>query len=1097
MPELPPVMTMVLSMVPGLSVVVPLWNRGWKRAVSAAELAETALRRFFSPGTASRGDEYYAAGRVRRIERGPDGAIVANVDGSRVYQVALQVMGDELMIECDCPAFERYEDECKHIWAAIRAASARRLLPERKLMLALDIVDTPDDFDGHFHGANVVDMTSRRAFPGAVARRDVRPAWQKFLDALPRRTAARGEERPLPEEIVYAIYRTTYSHSISLEVLGRSRKKNGEWMKWKRFSIREDDLRLLPEPDRQNLALLSGASYSNRVESTVHLSESATAWWIERLARAGKLYLFAGEPDPWPVRWDDGPPWNLRVAVVNDAAAAMYRVVGEIERDGERLPLDQVLMTLPEIVITHSSAARFHAGERAAWLPALRANHSVEIPHADTERFRSALLYSPLADVQLPDELGLNVLDVPPRPLLALRSQADTSELFGALAFIYAEWRVAHRSAEPYTTIGAKVIRRNRAAEERMRARLSEVGVITVSDGYRVRLQQLEDVVRKLSGEGWTIEIDSAPVHLTHGIDLEIESSQGEGIDWFDLNVHATFGELRVELPELLSAADANRSLLRLPDGSYGILPMSWSESLAPVLELGKRHGGSVRFRPAQALLIDALTQSKHRKTDQAFTDFRQRIADASPEPRQEPPTLTAELRPYQRAGLGWLEFLRTTGLGGCLADDMGLGKTVQTLALLEQLRADGGTRPSLVVAPRSLLFNWAAEAKRFAPQLRILEHLGPDRANNDFTAFDVVLTTYATMRLDIEMLSAVDFEYVILDEAQAIKNASSQVAKASRLLGGRHRLALSGTPIENHLGELWSLFVFLNPGLLGSMRSFARTFAAKNTSPERREALARGLRPLLLRRTKEQVAPELPERTEQTLYCELEGKQKKLYDELRDQYRNFLLGRIRKSGIDKSRMQILEALLRLRQAACAPALIDADTDAPSAKVELLINEVRDVLASGHRALIFSQFTSFLGIVGEALQKEHVHYLYLDGKTRDRQSLVEHFQSADGPPLFLISLKAGGLGLNLTNADYIFLLDPWWNPAVEAQAIDRAHRIGRLKPVVAYRLIARDTVEEKILELQARKRELAESIISEDNSVLRKLEVEDLELLLG
>src|SRR6185369_1058689 len=345
--------------------------------------------------------------------------------------------------------------------------------------------------------------------------------------------------------------------------------------------------------------------------------------------------------------------------------------------------------------------------------------------------------------------------------------------------------------------------------------------------------------------------------------------------------------------------------------------------------------------------------------------------------------------------------------------------------------------------------------------------------------------------------LSAVDFEYVILDEAQAIKNASSQVAKASRLLRARHRLALSGTPIENHLGELWSLFEFLNPGLLGTSRWFQRTFVARTTPPERREALARALPPLILRRTKEQVAPELPERTEQTLYCELESEQRRIYDELRDHYRAALLGRVKTTGIEKSRMQILEALLRLRQAACHPMLIDPKSGSPSAKTELLIEEIRDVLDSGHRALIFSQFTSFLAIVRDALDEEGVPYCYLDGKTRDRQSLVEEFQSDDGPPLFLISLKAGGLGLNLTNADYIFLLDPWWNPAVEAQAIDRAHRIGRVRPVVAYRLIARDTVEEKILELQSRKRELADSIISEDNSVLRKLEVEDLELLLS
>ncbi|HEU4889130.1 MAG TPA: DEAD/DEAH box helicase, partial [Thermoanaerobaculia bacterium] len=272
---------------------------------------------------------------------------------------------------------------------------------------------------------------------------------------------------------------------------------------------------------------------------------------------------------------------------------------------------------------------------------------------------------------------------------------------------------------------------------------------------------------------------------------------------------------------------------------------------------------------------------------------------------------------------------------------------------------------------------------------------------------------------------------------------------------------------------------------------------AGKGAPPERREALARALRPLILRRTKEQVAPELPERIEQTLYCELEGKQRRDYDDLREHYRQLLLGRIRTAGVAKSRMQILEALLRLRQAACHPALIAPTLETSSAKLDLLLEEIREVLDSGHRALVFSQFTTFLSIVRRALDEQKIDYLYLDGKTQDRQSIVEQFQRADGPPLFLISLKAGGLGLNLTNADYIFLLDPWWNPAVEAQAIDRAHRIGRQRPVIAYRLIARDTVEEKILELQSRKRELADSIISEDNSVLRGLAVEDLELLLS
>ncbi|HYC93152.1 MAG TPA: SNF2-related protein [Thermoanaerobaculia bacterium] len=1035
-------------------------------------LAESALRQLVSRGSAERGDEYFLRGRVKRVEA-IGNAIEAEVQGSRLYNVDLVIDNEMIDVSCDCPWYVQHSEVCKHIWAAIRAASAKNLLPDRRLGIFID----DESLD------NVRTFTPR----------ETRAPWERFLEALGPATVTRQRTpRNLPDEIAYVLLAFARSQTFTLQLLGRARKKSGEWGKWKPLSLQLDDLHLLPPFDRETLALLHQRSYLATVDATIPIAPATTAWWVERLARAGRLFLGNPQGEPQPIAWDDGPPWTFRVAIVSEGP--VYRITGTIEREGESLPLTSVNAIASDILISNGRASRFHDGGRAAWLHPLRASGPIEVPHADAERFRQALLRAPIGDVALPEELGWELVDAGPKPLLALRHDAWSAELHAELFFVYGDWRVSARSAEAQTTIGRKLIRRDRQREEGFRGRLGALGVIATFDGYRVRLQQLEELARTLTAEKWQLEIDSSPVRVTDDFDVEISS----GIDWFDLEVHASFGDVRLALPELLAAAEAKRSLLRLPDGSFGIVPASWTEALTPVIELGKVQGEAVRFRNAQALLIDALLRTNPRTADVHFEDLRTRLAAAAPEPRQEPPTLQATLRPYQRAGLGWLEFLRTTGLGGVLADDMGLGKTVQTLALLESIRVGrASARPSLVVAPRSLLFNWAAEARKFAPQLRVLEHHGTDRDRNVFDDCDLVLTTYATMRLDITRLAETEFEYVILDEAQAIKNASSQVAKASRLLRGRHRLALSGTPIENHLGELWSLFEFLNPGLLGSVRSFNRTFAAKNAPPERREALARALRPLILRRTKEQVAPELPERTEQTLYCELEGKQKEQYDELRDHYRDLLLGRIAKGGIEKSRMQILEALLRLRQAACHPALIDAESDAPSAKSELLLEELRDVVESGHRALVFSQFTSFLDLVRRGLDAEHVDYLYLDGRTRDRQSLVETFQRPDGPPLFLISLKAGGLGLNLTNADYIFLLDPWWNPAVEAQAIDRAHRIGRTNPVVAYRLIARDTVEEKILELQARKRELAESIISEDNSVLRKLEVEDLELLLS
>jgi SNF2 family DNA or RNA helicase len=479
----------------------------------------------------------------------------------------------------------------------------------------------------------------------------------------------------------------------------------------------------------------------------------------------------------------------------------------------------------------------------------------------------------------------------------------------------------------------------------------------------------------------------------------------------------------------------------------------------------------------------------------------------ASIGPAEQPAGFNGRLRDYQREGLGWMHFLRQFSFGGCLADDMGVGKTAQVLALLEsrrELRAQAQIEaPSLVVVPKSLIFNWKQEVQRFTPQLRVLDYTGMARATtrekDEFSSYDVILTTYGTLRRDALHFKDKVFDYVILDEAQAIKNGSTESAKAARLLRANHRLALSGTPVENHLGELWSLFEFLNPGMLGTSGAFPLVAASKrDPDGETRKLLSRALRPFLLRRTKEQVAKQLPPKIEQTIYCEMESRQRALYNELRDHYRDALRHKIGAEGIGKSKIQVLEALLRLRQAACHPGLVDRKlVKDPSAKLGVLMEQLHAVIEEGHKALVFSQFTSLLAIVRTSLAGDGIEYEYLDGKTVDRQARVERFQQDPGCPLFLISLKAGGVGLNLTAADYVFILDPWWNPAVEAQAVDRTHRIGQERQVFAYRLIARDTVEEKVLQLQETKRNLADAIIGAENSLIRDLTREDIELLLS
>jgi SNF2 family DNA or RNA helicase len=591
--------------------------------------------------------------------------------------------------------------------------------------------------------------------------------------------------------------------------------------------------------------------------------------------------------------------------------------------------------------------------------------------------------------------------------------------------------------------------------------------------------------------------VDGSTVRSHATLDLEITS----GVDWFDLHGKADFGGVSAELPELLRALARRETMVQLGDGTFGVLPEEWLQRFGGLAALGTAHNHLLRFHRTQAGLLDALLAAQPAiRIDETFARFREKLrAFGGVRSADQPAGFRGELRHYQKDGLGWMHFLREFDFGGCLADDMGVGKTAQVLALLETrraLRADGETiGPSLVVVPKSLVFNWKQEAERFTPQLRVLDYTGIGRNAKDVALWDLVVTTYGTLRQDAVELSGIEFDYVVLDEAQAIKNASTASAKAARLLRAKHRIAMSGTPVENHIGELWSLFEFLNPGMLGAVSAFKNL---RNPDLEQRAMLARALRPFILRRTKEQVAAELPAKTEQTLYCEMEPEQRKLYDELRAHYRNTLLHRVQREGMARSKMHILEALLRLRQAACHPGLIDQKrADGASGKTELLLAQLREVLDEGHKALVFSQFTSLLAILREHLEAERIPYEYLDGATRDRQERVEHFQSDRACPLFLISLKAGGLGLNLTAADYVFLLDPWWNPAIEAQAIDRTHRIGQTKPVFAYRLIARDSIEEKVLELQKTKRDLASAIVTADNSLIGGLQREDLELLLS
>jgi SNF2 family DNA or RNA helicase len=648
-------------------------------------------------------------------------------------------------------------------------------------------------------------------------------------------------------------------------------------------------------------------------------------------------------------------------------------------------------------------------------------------------------------------------------------------------------------------------LRRDMDRERSLLVRLPELGfkpsMTGRRDGLELDPRELPAVAEALLLEGWDVTARGTSLRAPSPPSLRVKS----GVDWFELSGEVDFDGDRIQFSKILDAISRGERTVQLEDGSRGVLPREWIstyDSLAQLAQSSSEDG--LRFLPSQALLVDALMVAMPPiDVDRTFAELREKLRTFDRiEPKKEPRGFGGTLRNYQRSGLGWLCFLREFGLGGILADDMGLGKTVQALALLRTYRSPSKTtgRPYLVVAPRSLVYNWIEEASRFTPSLRVIEYGGPEREalQSKLDNYDLVVTTYGTLRRDIGYLASVDFDTVILDEAQAIKNPDSQTAKASRLLHAQHRLALTGTPIENHLGELGSIFEFLNPGLLGRLPALDVLASGREASKDELALVAKGIRPFILRRTKGEVLADLPEKTEQVLHVGLRPEQRELYNQLRAGYRESLLEHVESRGLGGATMQVLEALLRLRQVACHPGLVNPDwIPAGSAKLDALFEQITEVLDEGHKAIVFSQFTKLLAFVRERLDAQGTNYAYLDGQTRDRAEAVEQFQTDPACNLFLISLKAGGVGLNLTAASYVFLLDPWWNPAVEAQAIDRAHRIGQKQPVFAYRLIAQDTVEERMLQLQASKRQLADAILDGEGEAVSDLTVDDLRLLLS
>lgn len=561
------------------------------------------------------------------------------------------------------------------------------------------------------------------------------------------------------------------------------------------------------------------------------------------------------------------------------------------------------------------------------------------------------------------------------------------------------------------------------------------------------------------------------------------------GVDWFNVHLKVSFGKQRASLKQLHKAIRHKRKFVQLDDGTQGLLPEEWMQRISCYFQAGNIDRELINIPKVNFTAIVDLFEKEmlSEEVQTELMDYTQHFLQGAPLVEiPVPADLQATLRNYQREGLNWLSLLDQFNFGGCLADGMGLGKTIQVIAFILSQRDKLTHNTNLIIVPTSLLSNWQEEVAKFAPSLKVSVHYGPDR-NRDkkgMHEYEMILTTYGMLLSDIRFLKEFRFNYIFLDESQAIKNPDSERYKAACLLQSRNRIVLTGTPIENNTFDMFGQLSFACPGLLGSKSYFRDVYAFpidKFQHKERALELQKKIQPFVLRRTKKQVAKELPEKTEMVIFCEMNSIQREIYDRYEQELREYVSA-ADDAEINENGMHMLTGLTRLRQICNSPVLLKKGySGANSAKIEVLMEQITSKCGE-HKILVFSQFVEMLDLMRTELENSSIPFEYLTGQTKDRGAKVNNFQTNEDIRVFLISLKAGGTGLNLTEADYVYLIDPWWNPAVENQAIDRSYRIGQTKNVIAVRLICPDTIEEKIRHLQQRKSKLAQDLVKADDA---------------
>lgn len=1057
------------------------------------------LRNGFLPKIRSRGQEYFNRGRVTLFETEPDN-IKAGVSGSNDYEVKINFTPTKTGISCTCPYYTDWDSPCKHLWATILELDSMGYKP-------FSIFNNREGERG------------KKPYAASYGP----DSWQSRIQQISKDQKAVHlfESKPT---LPFCFFTVKIDQSLQQEKLAiklelRYRKKDGLPGRQEKISLAKEFLEHGNSIEQQIFTIFfayqESYTFYSEGPKDFYFPISAAEMILPLLETYnGTKVLSEKNSKEWPLTVDKGKNWQFVILLKEDKDDfVMYPV---LKRDNLEIPLEAagVIFRGPPMLFFHQGTfSRLEGDFSFAWILFFRKHDKhCRIPGKDIDRFYKELGNSigKIPKIIWPEDFWKESFHGS-RPVPVLQLKFKANDVSGELRFEYRDGQ-NKQTVDAFNTVNPIIvfekrlrIFRDRDFENNIIETLNSLPDIKFAkekNNWLFHQDRLTDVIHQMIDAG--IEVlaeDKKKITGMSNFNITVTS----GIDWFDMTGKLTFDDSDISIIEMMESLQRGERFVRLSNGGVGILPEKWLERNKWILELGQKNCGkaSLKFSKAHAGVIQTLSGDEQYpvKFDLGSRSFFKKLKAFSGIKRVPvPKSLTGKLRDYQNAGFEWLAFLNEFGFGGILADDMGLGKTVQILTMLLHTKSNNNKKTSLVVVPASLVFNWEDEVNKFAPSLKIINYTGLQRNEilKKRDGDEIILTTYGILRRDFEKLSAIDFLYVILDEAQAMKNANSSTARVVRTLKADHRIALSGTPVENHLGELWSIMAFLNPGLLWKKEQFYSRYCRKTEITEGDlNKLKRLVNPFILRRKKEEVLKELPPKTEQTVYCEMAPHQRKIYNEVRDYYRLKLLRHIDSKGMNKSKIVVLEGLLRLRQTACHPALIKPQTRVKSAKLNELMNMVYEVMEEGHKALIFSQFTTMLAIIEKEVKKQGISYAYLDGSTRNRKEVVKKFQENTSCRLFLISLKAGGLGLNLTAASYVFIFDPWWNPAVEMQAVDRAHRIGQEQKVTAYRLITRDSVEEKIMELQKRKKELAGSIISSEGSLIKKISRKDIEYLFG